>query len=208
MHIAFVLYPGMTALDLVGPSQVLCCHPAVEAHYVAGTPDPVRTDSGLVIQPTTTFAELTAPEVLVVPGGGGWRRALDDTALVDYIATAHPAATWTTSVCSGSTLLAKAGILTGKRATTHWAVRDVLVELGAELSTDRVVFDGNVVTAAGVSAGIDMGFALAAAIWDEPTAQQFQLGLEYDPQPPFDTGSPEKAPAEMVAAIRAAVRAA
>ena len=207
MDIAFVLYPGMTALDLVGPAEVLSAHPSTNPHYVAEDLEPVSTDSRFTIRPTTTFAELTAPDLVVVPGGSGWRRALDNAVLTGWLAAVHPTATWTTSVCSGSTLLAKAGILAGRRATTHWALRDVLVGLGAELSTDRVVFDGDVVTAAGVSAGIDMGLTLAAELWGEQTAQQFQLALEYDPQPPFDTGAPEKAPAEMVEAMRAAVTA-
>ncbi|MEV0698125.1 DJ-1/PfpI family protein [Saccharopolyspora sp. NPDC050389] len=202
MDIAFVLYDKFTALDLVGPYEALAGNPASTPHFVAAGRDTVRCDSGLPIQPTTTFAELDRPDIVVVPGSSAWRTALDDEELVSWLAAVHPNTTWTTSVCTGSLLLAKAGILTGKRATTHWTVREVLGELGAEVVTDRVVFDGKVVTGAGVSAGIDMGLRLASELWGEDVAKMIQLMLEYDPQPPFDTGSPEKAdPALLAAAL-------
>ncbi|ASU83921.1 glutamine amidotransferase [Nocardiopsis gilva YIM 90087] len=207
MDIAFVLYPGMTALDLTGPYEVLAPNPGVRAHFVAATPGPVTCDSGMVITAGSALGDLPRPDVIVVPGGSGWRAALDnETELVAWLAAAYPHATWTTSVCTGSTLLAKAGILTGRPATTHWSVRDVLADLGATVSTERVVIDGDVVTAAGVSAGIDMGLRLAAEVWGEETAQRIQLVLEYDPQPPFDTGSVDSAPPEMVEAVRRLVR--
>jgi transcriptional regulator GlxA family with amidase domain len=205
VDIAFVLYDKFTALDLVGPYETLAAHPDVTPHFVAANRDIVHCDSGLPVQPTTTFDELTRPDVVVVPGSSRWQAALDDTALTSWLAAVHPTTTWTTSVCSGSTLLAKAGILRGRSATTHWAVRDCLADLGAIVSTDRVVADGKVVTGAGVSAGIDMGLALAAELWGREAGEFIQLALEYDPQPPFDSGSPENADPALVTAVRRAV---
>lgn len=199
MDIAFVLYPNMTALDLVGPYEVLAAQPEVTAHFVAASPEPVRCDAGLTITPTTTFDALPGADVLVVPGSSRWAEALEDEAVPAWLRTAHQTATWTTSVCTGSTLLARAGILTGRPATTHWAVREELAALGAEVRTDRVVVDGSVATAAGVSAGIDLALTLAGLIWGDQRAQFTQLVLEYDPHPPYRTGSPETAPAELVA---------
>ncbi|MER5394188.1 DJ-1/PfpI family protein [Saccharopolyspora sp. NPDC002686] len=205
MDIAFVLYDRFTALDLIGPYEVLAGPDSTTPHFVAATRDTVVCDSGLPIQPTTTFAELTGPDVVVVPGSSQWRTALEHTELIDWLAAVHPTTTWTASVCSGSTLLAKAGILDGRPATTHWAVRDALAELGARVSTDRVVVDGDVITGAGVSAGIDMALLLAARLWGEDAAKLIQLALEYDPQPPFDAGSPDKAGPELAAAVREGV---
>jgi transcriptional regulator GlxA family with amidase domain len=202
MHVAFVLYEGMTALDLVGPYEVIAGHPQVTPRFVAARTGSVRCDNGLTVLADAGFADVPAPEIIIVPGSGRWRRALDDETMIAWLAMASRTATWTVSVCTGSTLLAKAGILTGRPATTHWAVRDVLAAHGAIVSEDRVVIDGNVVTCAGVSAGIDMALTLAARLWGEPTAMAIQLGLEYDPQPPFDCGSPDKAPEEIIAAMR------
>ncbi|WNV84532.1 DJ-1/PfpI family protein [Umezawaea sp. Da 62-37] len=201
MDIAFVLYPDMTALDLVGPYDVLAHAPGVTPHFVAATPDPVRCDAGMLIAPTTTFAELDRADVIVVPGGKPFGVLAEGT-VAAWLREVHPTATWTTSVCTGSTLLASAGVLAGKRATTHWAVRDLLASLGAEVSTERVVRDGSVITAAGVSAGIDMALALAGILWGDDVAKGLQLAIEYDPQPPYDSGSVEKAPAEVVEAVR------
>ncbi|MCI2416758.1 DJ-1/PfpI family protein [Saccharopolyspora sp. K220] len=208
MDIAFVLYDRFTALDLVGPYEALAAHPEVTPHFVAATRDVVRCDAGLPVQPTATFAELTRPDIVVVPGGSGWRPALDNTAVISWLAAVHPRTTWTTSVCTGSLLLAKAGILAGRRATTHWTLRETLAALGAEVATERVVFDEKVVTAAGVSAGIDMGLSLAAEMWGRETGEFIQLVMEYDPQPPMDCGSPEKADPAVVAAVRERVAAA
>jgi len=205
MDIAFVLYGQMTALDLVGPYEVLAGHPQVKPHFVAETLGTVRCDNGLAIQADATFEDLPGAELIVVPGSSHWRTALDDDSLIRWLAAAHATATWTTSVCTGSTLLAKAGVLTGRRATSHWVARDTLADDGAIVSSDRVVIDGDVITCAGVSAGIDMALTLAATLWGEPTASAIQLALEYDPQPPFDHGSPEKAAPEIVAAVRAAL---
>ncbi|MEU4766716.1 DJ-1/PfpI family protein [Actinosynnema sp. NPDC023794] len=202
MDVAFVLYPKMTALDLVGPYEVLGHQPEVTAHFVAASLDPVITDAGLTIVPTTTFAELDRVDVIVVPGGGGWAEVLAEGVVAEWLRVAHPTATWTTSVCSGSTLLAQAGILDGRPATTHWALRDELAARGAVVSTDRVVIDGSVVTGAGVSAGIDMALTLVGRIWGDERARFTQLFIEYDPQPPYQAGSPETAPAELVAFAR------
>lgn len=205
MNAVFVLYENMTALDLVGPYEVLAGHPQVTPYFVAARAGAVRCDSGLTLHPDATFAELPDPELVVVPGSSQWLAALDDDELISWLAAAHTSATWVTSVCTGSTLLAKAGILAGRRATSHWVARDSLAADGAIVSTERVVVDGNVVTCAGVSAGIDMALTLAATLWGEQAAMAIQLGLEYDPQPPFDSGSPEKAPPAIVAAVRAAL---
>jgi transcriptional regulator GlxA family with amidase domain len=202
MDVAFVLYPRMTALDLVGPYEVLGHQPEVTAHFVAASPEPVRTDAGLTIVPTTTFDALDRADVVVVPGGAGWAEVLAEGVVAAWLREVHPTATWTTSVCSGSTLLAQAGILDGRPATTHWALRDELAALGAVVSTERVVVDGSVVTGAGVSAGIDMALTLVGRIWGDERARFTQLVIEYDPDPPYRTGSPERAPAELVAFAR------
>lgn len=201
MDIAFVLYPDMTALDLIGPYDVLGHAPGVTPHFVAATLDPVRCDAGLLITPTTTFASMDRADVIVVPGGKPYD-VLSDGTVTAWLRKAHPTATWTTSVCTGSTLLAAAGVLEGKRATTHWAMRDLLASLGAEVSTDRVVRDGQVITGAGVSAGIDMALTLAGILWGDTLAQGLQLAIEYDPEPPYDSGSVEKASPEVVNLIR------
>ncbi|MFG1998555.1 DJ-1/PfpI family protein [Spirillospora sp. NPDC048911] len=204
MDAAFVLYDRMTALDLVGPYEMLAQHPEINAHFVGARRGPVRADAGLELNATTTFDELPQPDLIVVPGSGFWSAVLEENdALVAWLAAAHPNATWTTSVCTGATLLAKAGILAGRPATTHWLARDLLGELGAVVSTDRVVVDGDVMTAAGVSAGLDMGLTLVARLFDEAQAMVVQLFTEYDPQPPFNAGSAEKAPAEVVEFARA-----
>lgn len=202
MDLAFVLYPDFTALDLVGPLEVLGHQGSlgerpVRVHYVAATREPVRSDVGLTVTPSTTFDELDRADVVVVPGGDP-RRALAEGAVSAWLRKVHPTSTWTTSVCTGSMLLADAGLLEGRPATTHWAFREVLAQQGAVVGDDRVVRDGRVITAAGVSAGIDMALTLVGLIWGEQRAQMTQLFIEYDPQPPYDSGAVEKAPAEVV----------
>jgi transcriptional regulator GlxA family with amidase domain len=183
MDIAFVLYPNMTALDLVGPYEVLASIPGVNAHFVAETRDPVTADRKLTLVPTTTFAELDKADVIVVPGSGKWMEALEQQPMIDWIKKIHPTTKYTTSVCTGSTLLAAAGVV--RKATTHWAVRDLLASQGVEVSTDRVVHDGKVITGAGVSAGIDMALRLVAMEFTDAGAQTVQLAIEYFPEPPF-----------------------
>lgn len=201
MDIAFVLYPDMTALDLVGPFDVLGHTPGVTAHLVAATLDPVRTDAGMRLVPTTTFDDLDRADVIVVPGGKPFGVLADGT-VAAWLRKVHPTATWTTSVCTGATLLADAGVLEGRRATTHWALREHLASQGVEVSTDRVVRDGSVITAAGVSAGIDMALTLAGILWGDDVAKGVQLAIEYDPKPPYDSGSVEKASPEVADFVR------
>ncbi|MFI7440322.1 DJ-1/PfpI family protein [Nonomuraea indica] len=186
MHVAIPLYPDFTALDAVGPYTVLAFAPGVTVTFVAGEAGPVTDDQGtLTLTATAGYADLPRPDVIVVPGGIGTFAALEDRALVDWIRTAHEHARWTTSVCSGALLLGAAGLLGGLKATTHWAILDHLSRYGAEPVGERVVTQGRIVTAAGVSAGIDMALTLLAAASDEETARAVQLAIEYDPRPPF-----------------------
>jgi transcriptional regulator GlxA family with amidase domain len=204
MNIAIVLYDKLTALDAIGPYEVLSRLPGAKATFVATTAGPVRTDNDmLTLQADRSLAEVGEPDIVLVPGGPGEvaQRAGGET--LEWLRAVHETSTWTTSVCTGSLVLAAAGLLDGKRATTHWLAFDEMERLGAVPVHERVVFDGKLVTAAGVSAGIDMALTLAATIAGETVAQAIQLGIEYDPQPPFDAGSPEKAPQAVVEALRA-----
>ncbi|SDF82988.1 DJ-1/PfpI family protein [Lentzea fradiae] len=192
MEVTFVLYPNMTSLDLIGPFEVLASVPVVTPKFAAATLDPVRSDNGLVVQPTHTFADVESTGIVVVPGSGRWKKVLTESGeLVEWLRAVHPTTKWTTSVCTGSTLLAEAGLVS--RATTHWAAREDLEVRGVEVARERVVFDGKVVTGAGVSAGIDMALRLVEAEFGEEVAQAVQVGIEYDPQPPraFDSIPPE-----------------
>lgn len=198
MQIAIPIYERFTALDAIGPYEVLSRLPGARVTFIAKESGPVRTDNDmLAITADATLADIPSPDVVVVPGGIGTRAMLGDDVMLDWIRTAHETSQWTTSVCSGSLLLAAAGLLDGKEATTHWAVRDLLDAQGARYSERRVVEQGKVVTSAGVSAGIDMALTLAARIAGDDVAQAIQLYIEYDPQPPFDSGSPSKAPASV-----------
>jgi transcriptional regulator GlxA family with amidase domain len=195
MHVAIPLYPKFTALDAVGPYTVFAFAPGWRVTFVAAEPGPVTDDVGtLTLRATAAYGELPSPDIVLVPGGAGTVEAIGDRALLDWIAAAHPHARWTTSVCSGSFLLGAAGLLRGRRATTHWGWLDQLAGVGAVPVSERIVRDGDIVTAAGVSAGIDMALTLLGDTVDERTAQAVQLAIEYDPQPPYDTGSPHKAP--------------
>jgi transcriptional regulator GlxA family with amidase domain len=207
MNIAILLYERFTALDAIGPYEVLSRLPGASVKFVAAQPGPIRTDNGmLTILAEHSLEEVPAPEIVLVPGGPGEVAARAGGPALEWLRAAHRTSTWTTSVCTGSLILAAAGLLDGKRATGHWLAMDKLRELGAEASAERVVFEGKIVTGAGVSAGIDMALALAARVAGERVAQAIQLGIEYDPQPPFDAGSPRKAPPEIVELLRARSR--
>jgi transcriptional regulator GlxA family with amidase domain len=202
MQIALLLYDGFTGLDIVGPYEVLRSVPGAEPVFVAERAGPFRDESGtLALVADRALNEVPSPDIIVVPGGFGTRRLLDREPLLDWLRSAHETATWTTSVCTGSLLLAAAGILDGVPATTHWLARDTLTALGAKVVHERVVEHGKVITAAGVSAGIDMALRLVQLMHGDAVAQAVQLGIEYDPDPPLDAGSPDKAPAPIVAAV-------
>ncbi|MFJ3383846.1 MULTISPECIES: DJ-1/PfpI family protein [unclassified Curtobacterium] len=204
VRIAFLLFPDVTQLDLTGPAQVLSRVPGARVQYVAATLDPVPTDCGFSIVPTATFADADPADVLVVPGGDGAFDAMLDPAVIDFVRREAERATWVTSVCTGAFVLGAAGLLAGKRATTHWASKPMLEAFGATPVDERIVDDGSIVTAAGVSAGIDMALWFAAELAGRPAAERIQLYIEYDPQPPFDAGSAERADARVVAEARAA----
>jgi transcriptional regulator GlxA family with amidase domain len=207
MKIAILVFDRLTALDAIGPYEVLSRLPGAELSFVAKEAGMKRTDTGaLGINADRSLDELPDPDVVLVPGGEGNRVLMRDPDVLAWLRRAHGGSTWTTSVCTGALVLGAAGILEGLKATTHWAFRDRLREFGAEPVAERVVEQGKVITAAGVSAGIDMALHLARRDVGDEFAQAIQLGLEYDPQPPFDAGSPEKAPAAIVDAVRAAER--
>jgi transcriptional regulator GlxA family with amidase domain len=208
MQIAYLLYDRFTALDITGPHDVLNSVPGNEAIFVAEEPGPIRNESDtLSLVADASLDEIESPDIVVVPGGFGNRMLLEHEPLHAWIRTVHETSTWTTSVCTGSLLLAAAGLLDGVPATTHWLARDLLAELGAKPVPDRVVEQGRIVTAAGVSAGIDMALRLVQKINGDEVAQAVQLGIEYDPQPPLDAGSPEKAPQPIIDLVTAAFRA-
>jgi putative intracellular protease/amidase len=203
MDIAIPLYDRFTALDAVGPYEVLSRLPDSKVTFVATEAGPYRTDNGmLTILAEASLADLPNPEILCVPGGWGTREAMSDERLVGWIRDAHETSEWTTSVCTGSLLLGAAGVLEGLDATSHWLELETLAEMGATPTGRRVVEQGKVITAAGVSSGIDMALHLMGKIAGPEFAQTIQLMIEYDPQPPFDAGSPEKAPPETVAMLR------
>ncbi len=209
MQIAFVLFDGFTALDVTGPYDVLNALPHSEPVLVAEQRGPVANESRtLSLVADRSLAEVSSPEILVVPGGLGTRVLLEHEPLLSWLREVHENTTWTTSVCTGSLLLAAAGILDGARATTHWLAREQLAALGVEVVPERVVEDGKIVSGAGVSAGIDMALALVQRMYGKEAAEAIQLGIEYDPHPPVDSGSPDCARPEIVATVTAAFRAA
>jgi putative intracellular protease/amidase len=203
MRIVIPLFDGFTALDAVGPYEVLGRLPDAEVVFAAADGGPVRTDTGrLAIVADARLEEIDSCEVVVVPGGPGTRRLTSDEALIGWIRRIDQTTRWTTSVCTGSLLLAAAGLLDGREATGHWAAVEELEALGARYVPQRVVTQGKIVTAAGVSAGIDMALTLASLIAGVEVAEAIQLWIEYDPQPPFDSGSPAKAGPQTLAALR------
>lgn len=205
ISVAFLLYPNMTQLDLTGPAQVLSRLGNAKIDLVWKTLDPVPTDAGFSIVPTATFADLRSADILCVPGGFGTVAVMEDDEALGWVRQVAADAQWVTSVCTGSLILAAAGLLDGYRAACHWAARDQLAWFGAEPVAERVVFDRNRVTGGGVTAGIDFALALVAAIRGDDHARFVQLSLEYDPAPPFDAGSPDKAGVEAVERYRALV---
>ncbi|MFH8788075.1 DJ-1/PfpI family protein [Streptomyces roseoverticillatus] len=203
MQIAVLLYPGFTALDAVGPFDTLGALPGAETVLVAERPGPVPNERGsLSLVAEASLAEVTSPDIVVVPGGADPSGQLGPGPVAEWLRHVDRTTTWTTSVCTGSLLLAAAGLLTGRRATSHWLMLEQLAAYGVEATGERVVFDGKYVTAAGVSSGIDMALALAGRVAGDRAAQSVQLLIEYDPQPPYDAGSPDKAPADLVAEWR------
>ncbi len=208
MDIAIPIFEGITALDAIGPYEVLSRLPGGRVRFVAIAPGTYRTDNRqLALVADEPLAAVPHPEIVLVPGGFGTRALMTEKRLLDWLRTAHETSQWTTSVCTGSLLLGAAGILNGLEATTHWLSLDRLAELGARPVERRVVEQGKVITAAGVSSGIDMALTLAARIAGDEVAQAIQLGIEYDPQPPFAAGSPRTAPAHVVERAREKMRA-
>jgi transcriptional regulator GlxA family with amidase domain len=207
MNIAIVLYDRFTALDAIGPYEVLSRIPGARVTFAGVEAGPVATDNGMLsVNAECALEEIPAPDIVLVPGGPGEVAARAGGEVLEWLAGADRTSTWTTSVCTGSLILAAAGLLQGRRATTHWLAMDKLRELGAKPVAERVVFDGKIVTAAGVSAGIDMALALTAQLAGDDVAQAIQLSIEYDPQPPFTAGSPQSAPPQTVEFLRARSR--
>jgi transcriptional regulator GlxA family with amidase domain len=209
MQIAFGLYPGLTALDFIGPFQVLTQLPDAEVVLCAARAGELVDDTGLLhLDITHTFDEITAPDVTVVPGGVITRTlAVPGEPIVEWLRAVHPTTTYTTSVCTGALLLGAAGILDGLDATTHWSAYDTLAAFGARPTEQRVVQVGKVITAAGVSAGIDMALHLVGQTHGQDVAEAIQLGIEYDPQPPYDAGAPSKARPEIRELVEAVMSA-
>ena len=207
MQIAILLYEKLTALDAIGPYEVLRSVPGWEVRFVGAERGAVRTDSGaLGLSADYSLGEVPEADVVLVPGGEGSEALMEDERILSWLREIDRGTKWTTSVCTGSLVLGAAGLLEGKRATSHWLFLDRLGELGADPVGGRYVEDGKVVTAAGVSAGIDMALHLVGREAGPEVAQAIQLGIEYDPQPPYDTGSPAKAPEPIVELVTAVAR--
>jgi transcriptional regulator GlxA family with amidase domain len=203
MKIVIPIFDRVTALDAIGPYEVLSRLPGAEVVFAAQEPGVYRSDNGMLgLQADAALADVPDPEVVMMPGGFGTRPLMKDERMLDWLRGAHGSSDWTTSVCTGALVLAAAGLLDGLEATTHWAAVDILAAHGARPCDRRVVEQGKIVTAAGVSAGIDMALHLAGRIAGPIVAQAIQLAIEYDPQPPFDSGSTAKAAPEVVELVR------
>ena len=202
-RIGMLLFPRMTQLDLTGPYEVLARLPNTKVDLVARTRDPVTTDRGMQIVPTVTYADCPQVEVIMVPGGPGQQDLMEDEETLGFLRTQAAGAKYVTSVCTGSLVLGAAGLLKGRRATSHWNALEHLTLLGAIPVSEKVVVDGTIVTGAGVTSGIDFALQLAAILEGEQVAREIQLGIEYDPAPPFDSGSPKTALPDMVETVRA-----
>jgi len=202
-NIGLLLFPDITQLDMTGPYEVFIKFPGAKVHLVWKTRDPVTAGGGMQIVPTTTFADCPQLDLICVPGGSGMNALLNDTETLAFIRNQAKAARYVTSVCTGALVLGAAGLLKGKRAATHWMSREMLSAFGATPVAERVVVDGNVITGGGVTAGIDFALRVAADAFGPELAQSIQLGIEYDPHPPFDSGSPERADPALTAKVRA-----
>jgi cyclohexyl-isocyanide hydratase len=205
MHrrIGMLIFPGMTQLDMTGPYEVLSRTPNSVVDLVARTLEPVTSDRGLQILPTVTYETCPPLDLIMVPGGPGQQKLMEDEATLGFLRRQAASATYITSVCTGSLVLGAAGLLKGKRATCHWSALEHLKLLGATPVSERVVVDGNIITGAGVTSGIEFGLTLAAILEGEQAAREIQLQIEYDPAPPFDCGSPKRAPHDMVKRLQA-----
>jgi cyclohexyl-isocyanide hydratase len=202
-RIGMLIFPRMTQLDMTGPYEVLARLPDTTVDLVARTLAPVATDRGMQIVPTATYADCPPLDVVVVPGGPGQQELMEDEAALSFLRRQAATAKYVTSVCTGSLVLGAAGLLKGKRATCHWAALEHLKPLGAIPVSEKVVVDGNTVTGAGVTSGIDFALKLAAILEGEKVAREIQLQIEYDPEPPFHSGSPKSAAPETLAAVKA-----
>jgi len=202
LAIGILIYPNVTQLDATGPAQVLARVPGATLHMIWKTRDPIPTDAGFSILPNTTFADCPKLDVICVPGGGGQVALMTDPETLDFLRRQAETARYVTSVCTGSLVLGAAGLLKGYRSACHWAWREMLSDFGAIPVAERVVRDRNRISGGGVTAGIDFGLTVAAELAGEEVAKSIQLVLEYDPQPPFDSGSPEKAGPERVQRLR------
>ena len=206
MQVVFVVFPGLTQLDFTAPAQVFSRLPDAMVHVAARSLAPISTGCGFGIAPSKTFKDCPQADLLCVPGGFGTAEAIADTELVDFVAEQAKGAKYVTSVCTGALILGAAGLLKGRKATTHWAYTSLLAELDAVYEPGRVVTDGNLITGGGVTAGLDFALQVAAEVTDERYAQALQLGFEYDPRPPFVGGHPDRAPAELVERVTARYR--
>ena len=207
LQIGLLLFPDLTQLDLTGPYEVFTKFPAADVHLLWKTLDPVTAGGGMRLLPTTTFAECPQLDLVCVPGGAGMNALLNDEETLDFVRRQASGARYVTSVCTGSLVLGAAGLLKGRRATTHWMSLPMLAAFGCEPVAERVVVDGNVITGGGVTAGIDFALTVAGEWFGAETARRIQLGIEYDPHPPYDAGAPERADASLVVMVREAAAA-
>ena len=206
-HVGLLLYPNLTQLDLTGPAQVLSRAPGVKMHYLWKTIEPVPSDAGLSLMPTTTFKDCPQLDLICVPGGAGQTAIMSDEETLGFLRKQSERAKYVTSVCTGSLILGAAGLITGYKSACHWMYRDFLPAFGAIPVNARVVKDRNRISGGGVTAGIDFALTVVAEIWGADAAKEIQLFLEYNPQPPFDSGSPEKAGPELTARAKKALEA-
>lgn len=204
LQIGLLVFDNITQLDMTGPYEVFIKYPDASVQLVSHSIDPITAAGGMKIIPDTTYADCPQLDIVCVPGGAGMNRLLNDTATLDFLRQQAAGAQYVTSVCTGSLVLGAAGLLVGRRATTHWMSHEMLSEFGATPVNERVVIDGNVVTGGGVTAGIDFALTLAATMFDDELAKKIQLGIEYNPAPPFASGSPDTADANTVDSMRKA----